>query len=148
MDSLLAMLRQPCDWSGIARGAPIPACSPLVVEPSSSLAPVASPIWTGRLLLVVDQRTASASEEFVAMLVDAGAARVVGTRTMGIGCGFTNGGIAFRLPRSGLSVRLPDCARFRRNGENERAGITPDAGSWRDGDDDRRRAEIVRAAMR
>ena len=145
-DSLLALLRQPCDWSGVARGATVPACSPLVVEPPESLTRKSSPLWTGKLLLVVDQRTASASEEFAAMLVDAGAARVVGTRTMGIGCGFTNGGIAFRLPNSGLSVRLPDCARFRRNGENERAGIVPDA-LWREGAAGHR-AEVLRQAMR
>jgi hypothetical protein len=143
---LLAELARPCDWSGVARGQPAPECSPLVVAPAESLAPSASPMWTGPILIVADRRTASASEEFVAMLVDAGVAKVVGERTMGIGCGFTNGGIDFRLPRSGLSVRLPDCARFRKDGANERAGIEPDAGAWGKGDASSQ-AEVVRAAL-
>jgi hypothetical protein len=83
------------------------------------------------------------------MLVDADAARVTGTRTMGVGCGFTNGGIEFRLPRTGLEVWLPDCARFRRDGTNERAGIVPDLAAWSsdDGNADRARkmAEAIRA---
>lgn len=86
---LLAELARPCDWSGVARGQPAPECSPLVVAPAESLAPSPSSMWTGPILIVADSRTASASEEFVAMLVDAGVANVVGERTMGIGCGFT-----------------------------------------------------------
>lgn len=57
-----------------------------------------------------------------------------------------HGGIDFRLPKSGLSVRLPDCARFRRDGTNERAGIEPDAGAWGKGDA-ATQAEVVRAAL-
>jgi|CXWL01.1.fsa_nt_gi C-terminal processing protease CtpA/Prc len=72
------------------------------------------------------RRLARLSEEFVVALRDAGAARVVGERTYGAGCGYTNGGIGFTLPHSGLEVAMPDCARIRNGGENEVSGVTPD----------------------
>ena len=123
---LLAELTTPCDWSKTWQGAPAPACSPLVIDSGKVLEPTELPLWRGQVVILVDRGTASAAEQFAAMLADAGAARIAGERTMGVGCGFTNGGIEFRLPRSGLEVRLPDCARFRKDGTNERAGVTPD----------------------
>lgn len=105
--------------------------------------------WRGPLALLVDGGTASAAEQFVALLRDAGAAVVAGERTFGAGCGMTNGGIPLTLPHSGLEVRMPDCARFRTNGTNEVAGITPDVpAGWREGDDEAARAEKARAAVR
>lgn len=78
------------------------------------------------LVVLVDQRTASASEYFAAMLQDNHAATIVGTPTVGAGCGHTNGGIWATLKNSGARVSLPDCARFRADGTNEVAGVTPD----------------------
>lgn len=150
IDTLLRALDTPCDWTAIWKGGPTPTCSPLVMNPAHPDDEFGkrAPIWRGPLLIVADGGTASASEQFMAMLVDAGAARVVGAPTMGIGCGFTNGGIDFRLPASGLRVRLPDCARFRRDGTNERAGIKPGAGAWTDQSDASTRAATVAAAVR
>jgi C-terminal processing protease CtpA/Prc len=75
---------------------------------------------------MTDQHTASASEQFAATLVDNGVARTIGTKTMGVGCGFTNGGNPVTLQHSKLVIWMPDCARLRQDGSNEFEGITPD----------------------
>lgn len=105
-------------------------------------------IGTVPLIVMVDRRTASASEYFTAMLRDNGAARVVGEHTYGAGCGYTNGGIPVTLTHSGLQLRMPDCLRIRADGTNEVAGIGPDiAVEWTDDDDDAARAAKARAAL-
>lgn len=105
--------------------------------------------WSGPVAVLVDGRTASASEDFVAALGDHDAAVVVGERTYGAGCGMTNGGLGFRLPESGLVVRLPDCARIRHNGRNEVDGIEPDvAAGWESSDPEIERARKAVAAIR
>jgi hypothetical protein len=83
-------------------------------------------VWRGPLAVLIDQRTASASELFAALLRDNDAATLIGQRTHGSGCGYTNGGIQEVLQHSRLEVWLPDCVRHRRGGGNERAGIEPD----------------------
>ena len=104
--------------------------------------------WHGPLAILVDRRTASASEQFAALLRDAGAAVVVGAHTYGAGCGMTNGGIPLTLPHSGLEVRMPDCARLRTDGTNEVAGITPDVNAgWSDDDDVVARAAKAAVAL-
>jgi hypothetical protein len=82
--------------------------------------------WRGELWIAVDGGTASAAEDLVASLVDAGAASTVGVRTMGIGCGYTNGGVRLELPGVGLRIYAPDCIRYRADGSNEAEGIAPD----------------------
>lgn len=77
-------------------------------------------------LVLADGNTASAAEQLTALLVDNHAATVVGAVTVGAGCGFTNGGIAATLPRSGAGLRIPDCSRLRADGSNEARGIVPD----------------------
>lgn len=82
--------------------------------------------WEGPLALLVDRKTGSAAELFAALLRDNSAATVIGERTSGTGCGYTNGGIQAVLEHSRLEVWLPDCVRHRRGGGNERAGIAAD----------------------
>ena len=82
--------------------------------------------YRGRLLIMTDQHTASASEQFAAILVDNGIAKTIGERTMGVGCGYTNGGNPTTLKHSGLVIRMPDCVRLRADGGNEFEGIRPD----------------------
>lgn len=77
-------------------------------------------------MVLVDGATASAAEQMAAVLQDAKAAVVVGQKTLGAGCGYTGVGVPARLKHSGLVVKMPDCARFRANGDNEIEGITPD----------------------
>ncbi len=82
--------------------------------------------WRGPLAVLTDHDTASASELFAALLRDNDAATLIGERTHGTGCGYSNGGIQTVLEHSRLEVWLPDCVRHRRGGGSERAGITAD----------------------
>jgi hypothetical protein len=83
-------------------------------------------IWRGPVIVLVNARTASAAEQFAAELQDNHAAIVIGTPTVGAGCGHTNGGTPTTLKNSGGVLELPDCARFRADGSNEVMGIQPD----------------------
>jgi hypothetical protein len=82
--------------------------------------------WHGPVLVLVDERTASAAEEFAAVLQDNRAAVVIGTRTAGVGCGHTHGGTPTTLTHSRGILVLPDCARLRLDDSNEVRGIDPD----------------------
>lgn len=150
-EALLAMTRQPCDrrayftigaaavpctqltTGGYTSGAFAYLPTALHTRPGASLLfdpasyTYSEGVWSGPLFLLVDRNTASASEEFVALLKDEGHATVIGQRTYGAGCGFTNGGIGFTLSGSGMRVTMPDCARIRHNGRNEVSGIEVDA---------------------
>ena len=83
-------------------------------------------IYTGRLFILMDRASASATELFAALLRDNGAATLIGERSWGAGCGYTNGGIQLELPSVEMTLHAPDCARLRASGENERAGLAPD----------------------
>ena len=83
-------------------------------------------IWSGPLIVLVDQETWSAAEQFAAVLQDNRAAVILGARTGGAGCGYTWGGHPTTLKNSGAILRLPDCVRFRADGSNEVRGIIPD----------------------
>jgi hypothetical protein len=101
-------------------------------------------VYSGPLLVLVDRNTASSAEYFAAMLADNGAAVVVGSPTVGAGSGYTNGGIRTVLKNSGAQVKMPDCVRFRADGTNEVAGITPAVlVPWRDNDSAYQRAKRV-----
>lgn len=105
--------------------------------------------WTGPLVLVTDGASASATEQFVAELVDGAEAWVVGARTYGSGCGFTSGAEYLDLPAVGLRVRAPDCVRLRPDGTSEVAGIAPTHDArWAAGDGARVRAEKVIGLLR
>ncbi|HEU4829470.1 MAG TPA: S41 family peptidase [Gemmatimonadales bacterium] len=82
--------------------------------------------YTGRLFVVMDRSSASATELFAALLHDNGAATLIGERSWGAGCGYTNGGVQLELPSVKMTLHAPDCARLRASGENERAGLMPD----------------------
>ena len=94
---------------------------PFTADPLSTLSH-----YQGRLFFLVNRNTASAAEDIVARHADNHTATIIGEKTAGAGCGFTNGGISITLPHSGLIVRIPDCIRERADGTNEVAGIFPD----------------------
>ena len=101
-------------------------------------------VFRGKLVVLVDPRTASSSEAFAAMLRDNNAARVIGYPTLGAGCGYTNGGVPATLKKSGARVRMPDCVRLRADGANEINGVTPDVFvPWRQNDSEYQRARRV-----
>jgi hypothetical protein len=83
-------------------------------------------VWDGPLIVLTDQETWSAAEEFAAVLQDNEAAVVLGARTGGAGCGHTWGGTPTKLENSGAILELPDCVRFRADGSNEVRGVLPD----------------------
>jgi len=78
------------------------------------------------LSVIVDRQTWSSAEYFATILQDNGAAKILGEVTGGAGCGYTNGGIPTTLNNSHAQVKMPDCIRFRKDGTNENAGVTPD----------------------
>ena len=82
--------------------------------------------WDGPLAVLVDGRTASASEDLIVWLHESRAATILGERTYGAGCGYVDGGAPIRLERIGCTVLMPNCARFTSDGVNEIEGIAPD----------------------
>jgi hypothetical protein len=149
---ILAELAAPCERSSLWQGR-APGCSQTVTAPAYATGvfdylpgdalsdvpirdelyspfgrDVPAGVWSGPLYVLVDAASASATEAFVAMLLDNGAATVIGERTYGAGCGYTDGGLPIELPNSGLVVWMPDCARYRIDGTNEIEGIDPDVG--------------------
>lgn len=83
-------------------------------------------VWRGPLVVVVDGRTGSASEEFASVLQDNRAALIMGSPTYGAGCGYTDGGTPTTLTHSGGVLMVPDCVRWRADGSNEVMGVQPD----------------------
>jgi hypothetical protein len=82
--------------------------------------------WSGPVYVLTNGASYSAAEMFVAVIRDNGAARTIGTRTGGDGCGFMADAVPVVLPHSRLRYRMPNCVRLRRDGSNEVAGIEPD----------------------
>ena len=122
-----------CSWLGRSSGlVPQATSREFVGKPWGKL--VFSPaeltysdsLWTKPVAILVDQGTASAAEEFAAVLQDNSAAFIVGSRTLGAGCGYTNGGTPTSLPHTGATLKVPDCVRFRADGSNEVNGVLPD----------------------
>jgi hypothetical protein len=70
---------------------------------------------------------------------------------MGVGCGYTDGGVTLELPATGLTVRAPDCIRYRGDrggGRNEAEGVEPDLPvAWSDSDSGKARAEKAVATI-
>jgi C-terminal processing protease CtpA/Prc len=82
--------------------------------------------WDGPLLVLVDERTGSAAENFAAILQDNHAAIIFGSRTVGSGGGYVDGGTPTTLKHSGGVLIVPDNAIFRADGSNEVEGVIPD----------------------
>ncbi|MEP6619395.1 MAG: S41 family peptidase [bacterium] len=82
--------------------------------------------WRGPLYVLTDNKTYSSAEMFAAVLQNNGAAKTVGIRTGGDGCGFMNNPDPVVLPHSRLRFRVPNCVRMRADGTDEVAGVKPD----------------------
>lgn len=82
--------------------------------------------WTGPLYVLTDSRTYSSAEMFAAVLQNNAAAKTIGTRTGGDGCGFMTDPAPLVLPHSRLRFRVPNCVRMRADGTDEVAGVKPD----------------------
>ncbi len=82
------------------------------------------------LMVLVDNRTASAAENLASFIQISQSATVIGGQTFGAGCGYVDGGTKYFLPNSKLQLRMPDCVRFRADGVNEVEGIKPDVQLW------------------
>ncbi|MGH9833209.1 MAG: S41 family peptidase [Blastocatellia bacterium] len=104
-------------------------------------------VYKGRLFVLVDRGTASAAEYFAATLHDNGVATIAGEKTLGSGCGYTNGGLRLTLPNSGLRAQMPDCVRYRKDGSNEVEGVTPDLKVWEKDDSRAARLEKLLRAL-
>jgi hypothetical protein len=105
-------------------------------------------LWAGPLLVVVSGDTGSAAEQFAAELQDNHAAIIVGSPTVGAGCGMTDGGTPTTLRHSGAILLLPDCVRIRDSGANLASGVQPDVlVGFRALDSTRRQASLLRAKL-
>jgi len=104
--------------------------------------------WAGPLIVLTDQETWSAAEEFAAMLQDNRAAVILGARTGGAGCGHTAGGTPVTLTNSRAVLELSDCVRFRADGSNEVSGVIPDVViGWRADDGIALRTRLLAAGL-
>lgn len=83
-------------------------------------------VWSGPLIVLVDGKSASASEEFAAMIQDNRAGIILGSPTLGAGCGHATEAGPVVLKNSGGRLSLPDCLRLRADGSNEIGGVEPD----------------------
>jgi hypothetical protein len=83
-------------------------------------------VWDGPLVVLTDNETWSAAEQFAALLQDNRAAVLIGGRTGGAGCGHSWGGTPTVLDNSKAVLDLPDCVRLRADGSNEVRGVLPD----------------------
>lgn len=155
LDSLVGEARRECHRDTLWSGASASCSNTIVAPPAVEYAPPGAfdglesgwalwaPSWhggreglyRGPLLVLQDRRSASASEEFAARLRDNEAARIVGERSYGAGCGYSNGGTRLELEGLGLLVRAPDCQRLRLDGSNETEGIAPDVDAGWGADD-------------
>lgn len=105
-------------------------------------------VWRGPVIVLVDDETWSAAEEFAALLQDNRAALILGSRTGGAGCGHTYGGTPTVLLHSCATLEVPDCARLRANGSNEVGGVVPDLLlGWRASDGKGRRIRTLASAL-
>ncbi|MBW0144537.1 S41 family peptidase [Sphingomicrobium clamense] len=124
----------------LGRSSPLladPACDRRAIWEGQKVCPVLKPnakkewiegsgLWTGPISLLLDRRSASATEGFAVWLADNDRAVLVGERTFGAGCGYIDGGHAVQLKAAPLYVLMPNCARFTAAGVNEIEGIEPD----------------------
>jgi hypothetical protein len=105
-------------------------------------------VWTGPVVVLTDQGTGSAAEEFAAVLQDNHAGFIVGARTVGAGCGHTDGGTPTVLNHTKAVLEVPDCARLRADGTNEVSGVTPDyLLPWRADDGPLYKAHLLEKAL-
>jgi len=104
--------------------------------------------YGGPLIVTIDTGTASAAEQFATLLQFNHAATLVGERSYGAGCGYTNGGIKLYLPNTELRVWMSDCVRVRADGENELSGVEPDVAGWEPGAKGKDRARSLAAVLR
>ncbi len=82
--------------------------------------------WTGPAYVLTNAKSYSSAEMFAAVMKDNGAARLIGVRTGGDGCGFMTEAKPVVLSNSRLRFRLPNCVRLRADGADEVAGVAPD----------------------
>jgi hypothetical protein len=155
LETLVAEAKTPCDMSFVwTTSEPRKNCTRLNSEPMYSsglferLEPgvlngltsrkilykdtetAATPVLKQNPILLVDRRTASASEMLASVMQISGSATVVGEKTAGAGCGYVDGGTKYFLPNSKLRLWMPDCVRYRADGVNEVEGIKPDVALW------------------
>lgn len=83
-------------------------------------------IFNKPIYIVQNKNTASAAEGFSSLLQFNDSAIIVGEKSYGVGCGYTNGGIKVQLQSINSLVKIPDCVRLRKDGENEKQGVVPD----------------------
>lgn len=131
IESDLQEARKSCDRSSIWTEKVKPKCSLVVKKIVSDCKPsdeyqFREGLFRKRLFILVDQGTASAAEDMASRLKESRAATILGSNTLGSGCGYVNDPIPFILPNSGMKLVMPNCVRYSRKGVNEVLGVEPD----------------------
>ena len=82
--------------------------------------------WSGPVIVLVDEGTASAAELFAATLKFSAGAVVVGRHTASGGGGWRLGRTSWTLLRTRMQLYLPDSVEYWPDGTNAREGLEPD----------------------
>jgi len=114
----------PCgDRSGVWRGEAV--CPNLAAAGGVDRQPGLG-AWDGPVAVLTAGKSASAAEDFAYWLSGSGAARLVGERTFGSGCGYMDGGWAYQFSAIEGHVMMPNCSRYTVEGVNQVEGLQPD----------------------
>jgi hypothetical protein len=81
--------------------------------------------WQGPVYVAIDGRTASAAELTAAIFQDNKVAKIMGTNSLGCGCGAMFEGSNFTLPKHQIRYKFPNCVRLRADSSDEVQGIQP-----------------------
>jgi hypothetical protein len=151
LDDLIAEAEQPCGAGPIWTGEPWKlGCSRLTIRPlfgtglfeedpgldlpfgiaqvlyADHAYPRLPSAWSGPVIVLVDEGTASAAELFAATLKFSAGAVLIGRHTASGGAGWQLGRTSWTLRRTGMQLYLPDSAEYWPDGSNAREGLEPD----------------------
>ncbi|MDF1795492.1 MAG: S41 family peptidase [Coxiellaceae bacterium] len=83
-------------------------------------------LFSGPVFVLMNRRSASSAEYVINMLKDNRPTTLIGEKTRGAGCGYHNLLGPVVLTNTKMQISMPNCTRYRKNGENAVGGTNPD----------------------